>query len=114
MVGHEDEKIRWRPDHETVAAPSYAYCLNRRCGCWIIAAISVADIYVPTDIEKKPQTSFKAARSLSDKLAEDAIGLTQKYAGASYSPNEVSDIKNRIWDKTQVTMLQFYRPSEKE
>jgi len=50
----------------------------------------------------------------AEQLAEDAIGLTQKYAGASYSPNEVSDIKNRIWDKTQATMLQFYRPSEKE
>jgi hypothetical protein len=79
----------------------------------LATAISVADVYFPTD-EKKPQTSFKAARSLSNELATDAIGLSRKYTGAEYPSEEVTDIKNRIWDKTQITMLRFYKPSENE
>jgi hypothetical protein len=74
---------------------------------------SIADIYVPTDIEKKPEVSFRAAQSLNDQLVAQAVELSQKYAHWTYSPTEVSDIKNRIWDKTQLTMSQFYRPSEK-
>jgi hypothetical protein len=72
-----------------------------------------ADTVALSDADRKP-VSFKEARALSDKFVDNAIHLSAKEFGTDYSSNEIRDIKNRIWDKTQVTMLQFYKPLEKE
>jgi hypothetical protein len=92
--------------------------LSRRrlmLGTSLVATLAAVSVSVSSaDVNKKPEISFKEAQSLTDKLLAEAIATSQKDFDVTYSAAEVSDIKKRIWDKTQFTMLQFYTPTEKD
>lgn len=61
---------------------------------------------------KSPKISFGEARSSLAKLVQDEIELSQKVTGTQYSPGEVKKIHDRIWDATQLGLIQHYSPKE--
>lgn len=75
---------------------------------------SIAEKFVPTDIDnaKKPYVPFSFAKSLVDDIVKSEFEKSEKDFGITYSPADRDRIKDRLWEKTQLAMLEFYNPKE--
>ena len=75
---------------------------------------SLSDFFVPTDKEhqNKPLVSFSEARSFTMELLKSEIESSQKDFDTKYTPEQIGDIQQHIWENTQLAMLAFYRPKE--
>lgn len=90
--------------------------LSRRQFFLSAAASSLALIFTFSSASAidttKPIISFKDAHVLLDKLLDDTIIASQKEFDITYSPSEIKEIKDRMWDTTQLALQQSYRSSE--
>jgi hypothetical protein len=70
------------------------------------------DLFVPSDNDSRPIISFKQAHSLVDGLVKSELEKSAKDFDTRYSSDEADNIRNRLWETTQVVLLRHYRPEE--
>jgi hypothetical protein len=73
------------------------------------AALRTPDFF--TDQQDKEYISFKQARDRFDLLLDKQIAQSEQAFGTKY---DTKDIRRRLWDSTQLTLSEHYRPKEED